>query len=133
MKKGIELSRISLSFDLSIDVIKIMNVNQSKFTSFVKLFWEPQKDASKNIPKSVRYHPVIYYFCISLASKSLSAYDGLRDVNTLALPGRRTLRDYQNAIQSKICFNLNVMNEFKNAINSFSGIQKFICLCFHET
>ena len=93
MKSEIKLTGITLSHDLSNDV-KIMNENQSKFTPFVKLFWEQQKAAFKKFPKAVRYHPMIVCFCILLASKSPSAYDEIRDSNILVLPIRRTLQDY---------------------------------------
>ena len=70
----------------------------------MQLFWEEQK---KNINKgtSNRYHPMIIRFCLSLASKSASAYDELRTSNVLTLPSRRTLRDYKNAIVPHAGFN----------------------------
>ena len=92
MKSEIKLSGITLSPDLSNDVVKIMNENQSKFTPFVKLFWEQEKAAFKKNPSAVCYHPMIVRFCISLASKSPSAYDEIRDSNIFVLP--RTFRDY---------------------------------------
>ena len=49
MKSEIKLSGIPLSPDLSNDVVKIMNENQSKFMPFVKLSWEQQKAALKKI------------------------------------------------------------------------------------
>ena len=99
MKSEIKLSGIILSSDLSNDVVKIMNENQSKCTPFVKLFWEQQKAAFKKNLKAVRYHPMIVCLCISLASKSPSAYHEIRDSNILVLPSRRTLQDYLNAIR----------------------------------
>ena len=67
MKKEIKLSGISLSSDLSSDVIRNMNAKESKFVPFVK------KRFQKN-PKFVRYHVMIIRFCITLASKSPSAH-----------------------------------------------------------
>ena len=90
------------------------------------------KRCFKKIPKSVCYHPKIVRFCISLAPKSRSAYDELGDANTLALPGRRTLRDYRNSIHPKTGFNIDVIDELKNVTNSFSDIQRFICSCFDD-
>ena len=51
MKSEINLSGITLSPDLSNNVVKIMNENQSKIMPFVKLFWEKQKVAFKKILK----------------------------------------------------------------------------------
>ena len=83
-----------LTLDLSNGVVKIMNENQSKITPFVKLFWEQQKATLKKNPKAVRYHPTIVCFRVSLASKSPSTYDEIRDSNIVVLPSRRTLGDY---------------------------------------
>ena len=75
---------------------------------------------------------MIVCFCISLASKSSSAYDEIRDSNISVLPSRRTLRDYRNAIRPKVGFNPDVINELKNVTKNLNGIQRFICLCFDE-
>ena len=42
-----------------------------------------------------RYHPIIIGFCLSLASKSKSAYEELRNSTILVLPSSRTLRGLQ--------------------------------------
>ena len=52
MENEIKLSGITLSPDLSNDVVKIINESQSKFTPFVKLFWEQQKVALKKKARS---------------------------------------------------------------------------------
>ena len=132
MKSEIKLPGITLSPDLSNDVVKIMNENRSKFTPFVKLFWEQQKAAFKKSPKAVRYHPMIVRFRILLESKSPLAYDEIRDSNILVLPSRRILRYYRNAIRPKVGFNPNVIDELKNVTKNLNGIQRFICLCFDE-
>ena len=110
-----------------------MNENQSRFTPFVIFFWEQQKAAFKKNPKFVRYHPMIVFFWISLASKSPSAYDEIRDSNILVLPSRRTLRDHRNVIRPKVGFNPDVINELKNVTKNLDGNQRFICLCFDQT
>ena len=112
---------------MSNDAVKIVNENQSRFTPFVKLFWEQQKAAFKKNPKAVRYHQMIACFWISLASKSPSAYDEIRDLNILVLPRRRTLRDYRNVIRPKAGFNPDVINELNNVTKNLDGIQRFIC------
>ena len=70
---------------------------------------------------------MIVRFCILLASKSPSAYNEIRDPNTLVLPSRRTLWDYRNAIHPKVGFNPDVIDELKNVTKNL-----FICLCFDE-
>ena len=85
---------------------KNLNVSQ-----FMKLFWEQQK-SSQNKGSGVRYHPMIIRFCLSIASKSASAYNKLRSSNVLTLPNLRTLRDYKNAIRPTTTrFNMEVIEE----------------------
>ena len=75
---------------------------------------------------------MIVCFGISVASRSPSAYDEIRDSNILVLPSRKTLRDYRNAIRPKVGFNPDVINELKNVAKNLNVIQGFICLCFYE-
>ena len=75
---------------------------------------------------------MIVCFGISVAWRSPSAYDEIRDSNILVLPSRKTLRDYRNAIRPKVGFNPDVINELKNVTKNLNGIQRFICLCFDE-
>ena len=131
MKSEIKLSGITRSPDLSNDVVKIMNESQCKFMPFVKLFWEQQKVAFKKKSLSCT-PPPDDCFCISLASKSPSACDGIRDSNILALPSRRTPGNYRNAIRPKVGFNQDMIDGFKNVTKHLNGIQRFICLCFDE-
>ena len=84
----------------------IMSENLGKMTPLMKLFWEQQKQFTKNkSATSNRYHPMIIRFCLSLASKSASACGELRPSNVLTLPSCRTLRDYKNAIKPHADFN----------------------------
>ena len=76
-----------------------MENNLEVVLSFMKLFWELKKKYLSIKPKVRKYHSMIIQFCLSLAEKSLSAYDELRNSNILILPIRGTLRDYKNAIR----------------------------------
>ena len=73
-------------------------------------FWEQQKP-SQNKESGVRYYPMIIRFCLSLASKSASSYNGFRLSNVLTLPSLRTLCDYENAIPSTTAFDNKVIEE----------------------
>ena len=60
---------------------------------FMKFFWEEQQKYLQSSKTGIRYHPALIRFCLSLASKSASAYDKLRyddKTNTgfLILPSR---------------------------------------------
>ena len=97
---------------------------------FMKLFWNQQKLLSNNGCK--KYHPMIIRFCLSLAFKTSSAYEELRNSNVLTLPSRRTLLDYKNAIMPKAGFNDEVVTELINTASSLKGIQRYVVLSFDE-
>ncbi|XP_065673608.1 uncharacterized protein LOC136090694 [Hydra vulgaris] len=130
MQKEIEFKAIQVSPDLSSDLNIIISKNQDNMTPFMKLFWEEQNRLSLN--KMPRYHPMIIRFCLSLASKSASAYDELRDTNILTLPSRRTLRDYKNAIQPSVGFNQAVIAELRETTKDLTNIQRNVVLSFDE-
>ena len=98
MKCEIKLLGITLSPDLLNGVVKIMNENHyNRITSLRLLsnyFGNNKRLLSKKNSKAVHYRPMIVCFCVSLASKSPSAYDEIRDSNILVLPSRRTFRDH---------------------------------------
>ena len=64
---------------------------------------------------------MIIRFCLSLASKSASAYDELRSSNVLTLPSCRTLRDYKNAIKLHAGFNPVVIQELIKTTELITG------------
>ena len=66
---------------------------------------------------------MIIRFCLSLASKSASAYDELRSSNALTLPSCRTLHDYKNAIKPHAGFNPVVIKELIKTTELFTGHQ----------
>ena len=131
MKIEIETKSMNLDSELSSDIQNIMSNNLANATPFMKLFWEQQTKLFQN-RKSQRYHPMIIRFCLSLASKSASAYDELRNSNVLTLPSRRTLRDYKNAIKPSAGFNHEVVQELINITSPLKDHQRYIVLSFDE-
>ena len=75
---------------------------------------------------------MIIRFCISLAAKSESTYDKLHDLRIVALPSRRTIRDYQNAIKPNVGFNPPVIAELNRLTSTHKVIEHFVCLAFQE-
>ena len=92
LAKEIQLKSVDVDQDLASDFNMIISENLGEMTTFMKLFWEQQKQFTKNkSATSNLYHSMIIRFCLSLASKSASAYDELRSSNVLTLPSCRTL------------------------------------------
>ena len=80
---------------------------------------------------------MIIRFCLSLATRSASAYDDIRydeksGTSILILPSRRRLRDYKNYIRPETGSNKNIINELKNKTKSFSDNEKFFVILMDE-
>ena len=131
MKKQIKEIGIDVSAEFEGDLNSIMEENKESVSPFMKLFWEQQK-SERGKSTTTRFHPMIIRFCLSLASKSPSAYDELRESNVLRLPSRRTLRDYRNAIKPKTGFNPAVVKELIKQTKNLKGPQRYICMSIDE-
>ena len=132
MKNEIKVSGVSVSGEISNDMLNIFNQNENKATLFMKLFWEQQKKVFTCNPKLVRYPPMIKRFYISLAAKSASTYNELLYSNIVGLPSRRTLRDYWNPSKLNVGFNPPVISELNRLTSRHQGIERFVCLAFDE-
>lgn len=75
---------------------------------------------------------MIIRFCLSLASKSPSCYEELRNSGILTLPSQRRLRDYRNAIKPKRGFQKEVIEELKVETNNYFDVQRYVVLLFDE-
>eukprot|EP00794_Sanderia_malayensis_P015485 gene15485-17063_t len=130
MEKEIKFAGVKIDDQLSSDISGIMNDNIENASPFMQLFWDQQTRLLRNGSK--KYHPMITRFCLSLASKSASAYDELRNAKILTLPSRRTLRDYRNAIRPKAGFNPQVINELIETVSMLKGVQRYIVISIDE-
>ena len=83
VRNEIKTSGIKVDAEFESDIQHIMKNNIGNASPFMKMFWKEQKKAfvdNKNVSK---YHPMIIRFCLSLAAKSPSAYEELRDSKIL--------------------------------------------------
>ena len=94
MRAAIVKTNIEVDHELSNDFTKILNEADDKITPFMSLFWQQQKKLFSSSRTGVRYHPMIIRFCLSLAAKSPSCYEELRNSKVLVLPSQRRLKDY---------------------------------------
>lgn len=128
MKQEIENEYVPLDREINEDILKIMDENftiyqdqaSDQATPFMKLFWDQQQKIFSSKEKPLCYHPMIIRFSVSLAAKSVSTYDELRNSKcfTLVLPSRRTLRNYKNIIRPKSGFDKKIINELiKNTMH----------------
>ena len=88
-----------------------MAKNLDQDTPFMKLFWYQQQKCFSRKKTPFWHHLLIIRFSHSLAAKSASVYDKLRNSKFLILPGLRTLRDNKNIIIPKARFNEKVIDQ----------------------
>ena len=76
--------------------------------SFLRLFWQQQKEAASRPGRGRRWHPMMVRWCIYLRHQSSKAYDTLRESGCVLLPSQRTLRDYTNCVKASSGFSYEV-------------------------
>ena len=101
-------------------------------TPVMNLFWQQQQKLFGSKATGVRYHPIIIRFCLSLAAKSPSCYEELRNSKVLVLPSQRRLRDYRNAIKPQRGFQAEVVTELKNITEQYFDVQRHVIILFDE-
>jgi len=131
MPAELEKANVEVDHELSNDFSKILNsADDAEITPFMKLFWEQQKKLFSRSSTGVRYHPMIIRFCLSLAAKSPSCYEELRNSKVLILPSQRRLKDYRNAIRPQRGFNQQIVEELKSLTESYFDVQRYVVLLF---
>ena len=132
MKAEIKNSSIEVGHELSKDLTSILGKTSAKITPFMELFWQQQKKMFSSSATGVRFHPMIIRYCLSLAAKSPSCYEELRNSGILVLPSQRTLRDYRNFIRPKRGFQESVLQELTAMTDTYFDVQRYIVLLFDE-
>ena len=67
LAKEIQLKSVDVDQDLASDFNMIISENLGEMTTFMKLFWEQQKQFTKNKSATTNlYHSMIIRFCLSL-------------------------------------------------------------------
>ena len=140
MKSALENCSQKFNPELNNDLISIFSgTDQQKIPPFMKLFWKEQQRYLKcSTSSTIRYHPIIIKYCLSLVAKSQSAYTDLRyDSKTgsgvLILPSSRTLRDYKNYIRPTRGFNPDVITDLaKKTTKNFMLHERFVTIFIDE-
>ena len=132
MRAETKNSRIVVGHELSKDLTSILGKTNARITPFMELFWQQQKKMFSSSATGVRFHPMIVRYCLSLAAKSPSCYEELRNSGILVLPSQRTLRDYRNFIRPKRGFHESFLQELKEMTDTYFDVQRYIVLLFDE-
>ncbi|PFX17055.1 Transposable element P transposase [Stylophora pistillata] len=132
MRAAIVKTNIEVDHELSNDFAKIFDEADDKITPFMSLFWQQQKKLFSSSRTGVRYHPMIIRFCLSLAAKSPSCYEELRNSKVLVLPSQRRLKDYPNAIRPQRGFQEEIVQELNSLTDTYFDVQRCVVLLFDE-
>ncbi|XP_065649371.1 uncharacterized protein LOC136078177 [Hydra vulgaris] len=132
MKEELISSSVMMDCDLHSDFLSIISNTNHNISDFMNLFWQEQKKLFSVSPSEVRYHPMIIRYCLSIASKSPSAYQEIRDSKVLVLPSLRTLRDYKNCITPKAGFQEGIVAELCMQAEQYTKIERYIVLLIDE-
>ena len=132
MRKELQKNNVEVDHELSNDLADIMTKAGSKVTPFMNLFWQQQQKLFGSKATGVRYHPMIIRFCLSLAAKSSSCYEELRNSKVLVLPSQCRLTDYRNAIKPQRGFQAEVVTELKNITEQYFDMQRYVIILFDE-
>ena len=132
MKGELDRNTHTVDHSLNNDFVNILSSTETKITPLMNLFWQQQKRLFQSNPKGMRYHPMIIRYCLSLASKSRSCYEELRNSGILKLPSLRTLTDYKNYIRPKPGFRKQVIDNLTVLTSEFFNTQRYVVLMFDE-
>ena len=132
MRAELLKSSVEIDNELNDDFTQILDSAGTKVTPFMNLFWQEQKRLFARSNTGVRCHPMIIRFCLSLASKSPSCYEELRNSGVLVLPSQRRLKDYRNAIKPKRGFQKEVLDVLIAETEHYFDVQRYVVLLFDE-
>ena len=86
----------------------------------------------KNSATGIQYHPMIIRFSLSLAAKSPSCYEELRNSKVLVLPSQRRPGYYRNAIWPLRGFQDEVVRVLESETESYFDMQRYVVLLFDD-
>jgi hypothetical protein len=132
MRKDISSNSIEIDKALEDDILAILGKNDMKSSPHMNLFWQQQKKLLASPTFGRRYHPQLIRFCLSLHSKSPSAYRELASSGVLVLPSERTLRDYRNFFKPKPGFNEEKVTQLQDQTSQLFDVQRYVVLSFDE-
>nr|XP_047133158.1 uncharacterized protein LOC124811499 [Hydra vulgaris] len=132
MQEELISSSVMMDSELHNDFLSIISDAKHDISDFMNLFWQEQKKLFRVSSSGVRYHPMIIRYCLSIASKSPSAYQEIRNSKILVLPSLRTLRDYKNYIPPKVGYQDSIVEELSRQTKHYTNIERYVVLLIDE-
>ena len=101
--------------------------------SVQSLLWEQQKkQAALSNKHSMKWHPVMIRWCVSLYLKSPSTYEHLKTSGFLTLPHKSTILQYANFTEPTPGLNIEVVKHLINEIKGYNKMQRNVGLLYDE-
>ena len=82
--------------------------------------------------RSMKWHPLMIWWCIYLRHLSGTAYDALRASNAIKLPSQRTVRNYTYYTSSQPGFSASVDKQIQDYARFESERDKYVVLLMDE-
>ena len=99
------------------------------------LLWDEQrKQASLKDPRSMRWHPLMIRWCLSIYLKSPGTYKFMRSTPFIQLPCIKTLSKYINFTDPGCGFNPDIISRLASQVGlpDITDSERYINLCFDE-
>ena len=131
MKELIDKESKKIDDKISEDLTNI--IRDSKMTPAQSIFFQQQvKYSQLNNKSSMKWHPAILRFALSVFEASRSAYERMRDSGFLALPTSRTLFDYTHFAAVKEGIDEVVLDSLANRMETLPEKQRYHVLMADE-
>ena len=125
MSKDIMSNSVEIDKNLESDVLDILKTSDLKSSPHMELLWQQQNKLLASPKFGRRYHHHLIRFCLSLHSKSPSAYRELTTSGVLVLPSERVLRDYRHYFKPKPRYNEDNITRLKDMTMQLFDVQRY--------
>ena len=127
MKACIHKNSVNIDHALNNDILSIMENSGKNITPFVIIL-----ETTRDVQKKPKWSTMIVRYALSVAAKSTSAYEEIRNSGVLVLPSMRTLRDYKNVIPPKPGFQGEIMEDLISTTRGLKGNERYVTLLLDE-
>ena len=110
------------------DIIKEFKSDSPQYL----LLQQQKKQLTFRNSKSMKWHPVMLRWCISIFLKSPGPYEHLRNSKFLVLPHKNTLKKYTNFTEPLCGINTDVLKHLLEEIKEYIDLPKFVGIIFDE-
>ena len=112
--------------------VKMEKIDFPHYSPQYLLWKQQQKQNSYSDSKSMKWHPAMIRWCISIYLKSPGTYEQLGNFGFLKLPYKKILSKYANFTEPKCGINIDVVNHLVTETKEYSNLQRIVGILFVE-